>query len=52
VWGYDFDPSTNVVDVCVKRIRSKLEDLGGKNVKEKSPIEAVRGSGYRFRVPS
>lgn len=24
VWGYDFDPSTNVVDVCIKRIRSKL----------------------------
>ena len=48
VWGYDFDPSTNVVDVCVKRIRAKMEDLGDKN--GKSPIEAVRGSGYRFRV--
>ncbi|HXT90318.1 MAG TPA: response regulator transcription factor, partial [Trebonia sp.] len=24
VWGYDFDPGSNVVDVCVRRIRSKL----------------------------
>jgi len=48
VWGYDFDPSTNVVDVCVKRIRAKMEELPGID-KGKSPIEAVRGSGYRFR---
>lgn len=45
VWGYDFDPSTNVVDVCIQRIRKKLGtvDPGG------SPIESVRGVGYRFR---
>ena len=24
VWGYDFDPGSNVVDVCVRRLRSKL----------------------------
>ncbi len=24
VWGYDFDPCTNVVDVCIKRIRRKM----------------------------
>jgi DNA-binding response OmpR family regulator len=48
VWGYDFDPSTNVVDVCVQRIRRKLAaiDPGGE---AGSPIEAVRGVGYRFR---
>ena len=47
VWGYDFDPSTNVVDVCIKRIRSKIAevDVGANS----SPIEAVRGAGYRFR---
>ena len=47
VWGYDFDPSTNVVDVCIKRIRSKIAevDVGATS----SPIEAVRGAGYRFR---
>jgi DNA-binding response OmpR family regulator len=45
VWGYDFDPQTNVVDVCVRRLRNKiaLPDEAG------SPIEAVRGVGYRFQ---
>jgi DNA-binding response OmpR family regulator len=47
VWGYDFDPSTNVVDVCIQRIRKKLASLGS----EASPIESVRGVGYRFRKP-
>lgn len=47
VWGYDFDPSTNVVDVCIKRLRLKLaaldpaRDLG-------SCVSAVRGAGYQF----
>lgn len=45
VWGYDFDPSTNVVDVCIQRIRKKI----GTTDKEESPIESVRGVGYRFR---
>jgi len=39
VWGYDFDPSTNVVDVCVGRLRGKLVDL---------PVETIRGVGYCF----
>ncbi len=50
VWGYDFDPSTNVVDVCIKRIRGKmaaLQDPGD----TLSPIESVRGTGYRFKKP-
>lgn len=39
VWGYDFDPGSNVVDVCVRRLRSKLGfDL----------IETVRGAGYQL----
>jgi len=44
VWGYDFDPGSNVVDVCVRRLRSKLGfDL----------IETVRGAGYQLarRLP-
>lgn len=45
VWGYDFDPSTNVVDVCIQRIRKKL----GSRDDGTSPIESVRGVGYRFR---
>jgi len=50
VWGYDFDPSTNVVDVCIKRIRGKLTevDSGGEAA---ALLEAVRGAGYRFRAP-
>jgi two-component system, OmpR family, response regulator len=44
VWGYDFSPSTNVVDVCIKRIRKKIDPLAGQ-----CSIESVRGVGYRFR---
>ncbi len=48
VWGYDFDPTTNVVDVCVKRIRSKMSMLVG--TKDLSAcIDSVRGVGYRFQ---
>ena len=45
VWGYDFDPSTNVVDVCIQRIRKKIGTTGNADL----PIESVRGVGYRFR---
>jgi DNA-binding response OmpR family regulator len=44
VWGYDFNPNTNVVDVCMQRIRKKIEPIGGLGC-----IESVRGVGYRFR---
>ncbi|MGQ0710300.1 MAG: response regulator transcription factor [Rhodoferax sp.] len=46
VWGYDFDPSTNVVDVCIQRIRKKIAALG---LEGEAAIESVRGVGYRFR---
>ncbi|MFZ4480295.1 MAG: response regulator transcription factor [Rhodoferax sp.] len=48
VWGYDFDPSTNVVNVCVKRIRGKLTDLDGSG-NGAALIESVRSAGYRFK---
>ena len=48
VWGYDFDPSTNVVDVCIQRIRRKIASIAGDT---ESPVESVRGVGYRFRKP-
>lgn len=51
VWGYDFDPSTNVVDVCIQRIRKKIASLGV-GTDGDSPIESVRGVGYRFRKQS
>ena len=39
VWGYDFDPQSNVVDVCVRRLRRQLGPG--------APIETVRNAGYR-----
>ncbi|MFT6925701.1 MAG: two-component system OmpR family response regulator [Psychromonas sp.] len=47
VWGYDFDPCTNVVDVCIKRIRRKINSLD-KVGKMAGAIESVRGTGYRL----
>ena len=41
VWGYDFDPSSNVVDVYVRYLRNKL---GGRF------FETVRGMGYRLEA--
>jgi DNA-binding response OmpR family regulator len=40
VWGYHFDPGSNVVDVCVRRVRKKLGP--------EAPIETVRNVGYRL----
>jgi DNA-binding response OmpR family regulator len=39
VWGFDFDPRSNVVDVCVRRLRRQLGP--------DAPIETVRNAGYR-----
>jgi DNA-binding response OmpR family regulator len=41
VWGYDYDPGSNVVDVYVGYLRRKV---GGEL------FETVRGVGYRFRA--
>ena len=46
VWGYGFDPQSNVVDVYVGYLRGKLDRPG-----EDTIIETVRGGGYRLRVP-
>jgi DNA-binding response OmpR family regulator len=50
VWGYDFNPSTNVVDVAIQRLRKKLDSLLDP-LDDPSWIESVRGVGYRFRAP-
>ena len=42
VWGYDFDPASNVVDVYVRYLRRKVGA---------DWIETVRGVGYRLREP-
>jgi two-component system OmpR family response regulator len=40
VWGYHFDPGTNIIDVHIGRLRKKIE--GGA-----SPIiHTIRGAGY------
>jgi DNA-binding response OmpR family regulator len=41
VWGYRFEPGTNVVDVHVARLRRKLELAGAADA-----IRTVRGVGY------
>jgi len=47
VWDYHFDPQTNVIDVHISRLRSKLDRGPGKPL-----IETVRGAGYRLRGPA
>jgi two-component system, OmpR family, copper resistance phosphate regulon response regulator CusR len=39
VWGYDYEPDSNIVGVCVRRLRSKFGD---------HLIMTVRGEGYRL----
>jgi DNA-binding response OmpR family regulator len=46
VWDIDFDPETNVVDVCIQRLKRKL-NRGNDGVP--LPIESVRGVGYLIR---
>ncbi len=41
VWGYDYDPGSNVVDVYIGYLRRKLG---------RDRIETVRGMGYRLRA--
>jgi DNA-binding response OmpR family regulator len=41
IWGYDYDPGTNIVNVYVGHLRRKLGE---------DRIETVRGIGYRLRV--
>lgn len=40
IWGYDYDPGTNIVNVYVGHLRKKLGE---------DQIETIRGMGYRFR---
>jgi DNA-binding response OmpR family regulator len=45
VWGYSFDPGTNVVDVLVSRLRDKVDEGF-----ETKLINTVRGAGYVLKV--
>jgi two-component system response regulator MprA len=46
VWGYDFGPGSNSLDVYIGYLRRKLEQHGGPRV-----IQTVRGVGYALREP-
>jgi DNA-binding response OmpR family regulator len=41
IWGYDFNPNTNIVDVHIKSLREKLDEANVTNL-----IRSVRGVGY------
>ena len=43
VWGYRFDPGTNLIDVHMGRLRKKIDPPGSAPM-----IETIRGSGYVF----
>jgi two-component system OmpR family response regulator len=45
VWEYHFDPQTNVIDVQISRLRTKLDLPGAAPL-----IHTVRGEGYLFRA--
>ncbi|OFW42706.1 MAG: DNA-binding response regulator [Acidobacteria bacterium RIFCSPLOWO2_12_FULL_67_14b] len=45
VWGYSFDPGTNVVDVLVSRLRDKVDEGFDTRL-----IHTVRGAGYVLKV--
>jgi two-component system, OmpR family, copper resistance phosphate regulon response regulator CusR len=46
LWSYDHVVASNVVDVYIRRLRSKIDDPN-----EVKLLETVRGAGYRLRVP-
>ena len=46
VWDYHFDPQTNVIDVHISRLRSKIDrDF------DQALLQTVRGAGYCLRAP-
>ena len=46
VWGYRFDPGTNLVDVHLGKLRRKVDGPG-----EPALIQTVRGTGFVLRAP-
>ncbi len=58
VWGYEYDPGTNVVDVYVGYLRRKLRGPGARpashaedDARSDTPITTIRSVGYRFDAP-
>jgi two-component system, OmpR family, response regulator len=46
VWDYDFDPGTNLIDVYIMRLRSKIDEN-----REPKLLHTVRGVGYVLKEP-
>lgn len=46
VWGYQFDPETNVVEACVCRLRNKMDEGFDHTL-----IHTIRGVGYVLEIP-
>ncbi|MFT3967573.1 MAG: response regulator transcription factor [Sphingobium sp.] len=44
VWNYDFEPTTNIVDTYIKRLRKKLTENGAED-----PVVTLRGVGYMLK---
>jgi DNA-binding response OmpR family regulator len=44
-WDYEFDIASNIIDVYIRRLRSKVDDEG-----KESLIQTVRGAGYRLKL--
>ena len=47
VWGIDFDPESNIIDVYIGYVRRKLEEPGGERL-----LHTVRGAGYVLKAES
>jgi two-component system OmpR family response regulator len=47
IWGYHFDPGTNLIDVHMGQLRRKVDTPDAPAL-----IQTVRGSGYRLRAPA
>jgi two-component system OmpR family response regulator len=47
VWGYHFDPQTNVIDVHISRLRQKIDQSF-----DTALLHTVRGAGYCLRAPA
>ena len=45
VWGFDFEGDPNIVEVYVRRLRTRIDEPFGRHA-----IETVRGAGYRLAV--
>jgi two-component system, OmpR family, response regulator len=47
VWEFHFDPTTNIVDTHISRLRGKIERAGDAPL-----IHTIRGAGYMLRAPA